>query len=311
MSPTGPHIDLPDAGSDVWSEWLLHHRQADDPAYAGVLEAIIGGYVDRVLDGAELVAGMTLVDVGSGEGVVAFRAIDRIGPSLRAILTDISAPMLRYAETMAAKRNVRSQCSFLAAGADKLEGIVDASVDFVVTRASLAYVTNKKAAIGEFFRILRPGGRLSVCEPILQDEAFYVRALRNRVEDQSQPPDRFLTLLHRWKAAQFPDTAEACARSPLTNYSERDVLNMVRAAGFNQAHLQLHIDVVPSPITSWDVFIGSSPHPWAPSLKQLFAEKFTPDERDFLEHMVRPTIEAGKNFTNDRVMYLQAQKPNS
>ena len=44
-------------------------------------------------------------------------------------------------------------------------------------------------------------------------------------------------------------------------------------------------------------------------MKQIFAEKFTPYERDFLEHMVRPTVESGKNFTNDRVVYLQAQKP--
>jgi arsenite methyltransferase len=306
---TDTMTDFPDIGSDVWSEWLLHHRQADDPAYASVVQATVDGYVDRVLDGAQLVAGMTLVDVGSGEGVVAFRALERMGASLRVILTDISTPMLRYAEAVAAKRNLRAQCTFLECGADKLSGIADASVDVVVTRASLAYVADKKAAIGECFRILRPGGRLSICEPILQDEAFYVRVLRNRVEDKSQPPDRFLTLLHRWKAAQFPDTAEACATSPITNYSERDVLNMVRAAGFNQIHLQLHIDLVPSLITSWDVFIGSSPHPWAPSLKQIFAEKFTPDEREFLEHMVRPTVESGKNLTNDRIVYIQAQRP--
>lgn len=311
MSSVNSHAapDLCNIGSDVWSDWLLHLRQADDAAYARVVQGIVERYADRVLDGAPLDAGMTLVDVGAGEGVVAFRAIDRIGPSLRVILTDISAPMLRYAEVVAAKRNIRSQCRFLECGADKLNGIADSSVDVVVTRASLAYVADKKSAMREFFRILRPGGRLSICEPILQDEAFYVRALRNRVEDKSQPPDRFLTLLHRWKAAQFPDTAETCATNPLTNYSERDVLNMVRTAGFDQIHLQLHIDVVPSPISQWEVFMGSSPHPWAPTLKQLFAEKFTSDEREFLERMVRPTVESGKNFTNDRVMYLQAQKP--
>ena len=300
--------ELSDIGSDVWSDWLLHRRQADDAAYARGVQGAAERYADQVLDGAQLVAGMTLVEVGAGEGVVAFRAIDRIGSSLRVILTDISVPMLRYAEAVAAKRNLRSQCAFLECGGDRLTGIADASVDVVVTRASLAYVADKKSAIGECFRILRPGGRLSICEPILQDEAFYVRVLRNRIDDSSRPPDRFLTLLHRWKVAQFPDTAEACAQRPLTNYGERDVLNMVRGAGFDQIHLQLHIDVVPSLITSWDVFIGSSPHPWAPSLKQIFAEKFTPDEQAFLERMVRPTVESGKNFTNDRVMYLQAQK---
>jgi ubiquinone/menaquinone biosynthesis C-methylase UbiE len=217
--------------------------------------------------------------------------------------------MLGYAESVAVQRNVRAQCTFLRCTADNLKGIADASVDVVATRAVLAYVADKRAALVECFRILKPGGRLSIAEPILQDEALYARALRRRVEDQSQPVDRRLTLLHRWKAAQFPDTEEACAKSPIANYSERDLLNMVRGAGFAQIHLQLHIDVVPSLITSWEVFLGSSPHPWAPSLKQILAERFTPDERQFFEQMVRPTVESGKNVTTDRAMYLQAQRP--
>ncbi len=302
-------VEKHDLEPDVWSEWLLHRRHADDPAYAQVVQAVVEGYADRVLEGAQLADGMTLVDVGAGEGLVAFRAIDRIGPSLRVILTDVSAPMLGYAESVAVQRNVRAQCTFLRCTADNLKGIADASVDVVATRAVLAYVADKRAALVECFRILKPGGRLSIAEPILQDEALYARALRRRVEDQSQPVDRLLTLLHRWKAAQFPDTEEACAKSPIANYSERDLLNMVRGAGFAQIHLQLHIDVVPSLITSWEVFLGSSPHPWAPSLKQILAERFTPDERQFFEQMVRPTVESGKNVTTDRAMYLQAQRP--
>jgi arsenite methyltransferase len=191
----GNEMESHDLASDVWSEWLLHHRHADDPAYAQVVQAAVEGYADRVLEGAQLAAGMTLVDVGAGEGLVAFRAIDRIGPSLRVIHTDLSAPMLRYAESAALQRNVGPQCTFLECRADNLKGIADASVDVVATRAVLAYVADKKAALGEFLRILKPGGRLSIAEPILQDDAFYARALRRRVEDQSQPVDRFLTLL--------------------------------------------------------------------------------------------------------------------
>jgi arsenite methyltransferase len=296
-------------GSDVWSEWLLHHRHADDPAYGRLVQAVVEGYADRVLEGGRLAAGMTLVDVGAGEGLVAFRAIDRIGPSLRVTLTDVSAPMLRYAESLALQRKVRAQCTFLERSADNLEGIADSSVDVVTTRAVLAYVADKTAALREFWRILKPGGRLSIAEPVLQDDAFYARALRRRIEDRSQPPDQFLTLLHRWKAAQFPDTPEAAAKSPIANYSERDLLNMVRAAGFAEIHLQLHIDVVPSLVTSWDVFLGISPHPWAPTLRQILTEQFSAEERQFFERILRPTVESGKNVSTDRSMYLQAQKP--
>jgi len=300
-------IDGP--ASDEWSEWLLRRRHGEDPAYARVVQKVVEGYADRVLDGAQLAPGMTLVDVGAGEGLIAMRAIDRVGPSLRVTVTDVSEAMLRYAQSIAIQRKVDAQCTFLHCSADQLGAIADSSVDVVATRAVLAYVTNKMAALAEFFRILKPGGRISIAEPVLQDEAFYARALRRRVEDQSQPVDRFLTLLHRWKSAQFPDTEEACARSPIANYSERDFLNWVRAAGFAQIHLQLHIDVTPSLITSWDVFLKTSPHPWAPSLQQIFDEKFSVDDRQYFEGAVRQTVESGTNLSTDRAMYLQAQKP--
>jgi arsenite methyltransferase len=310
-----PTLDPPkadterDLKSDVWSEWLLHYRHAGDPIYAKIVHEVVKGYADKVLDGAQLDAGMTLVDIGAGEGLVAFRAIGRIGTSLRVILTDISAPMLRYAESVAVKLDVRPQCTFLECSAENLVGIADASVDVVTTRAVLAYVPDKKAALGECFRILKPGGRLSIAEPVLQDEAFHARALRRRVEDKSLTMDRFLTLLHRWKAAQFPDTELACAQSPITNYSERDLLNMVGGAGFVNIHLQFHIDVTPSRVTTWEIFIGTSPHPGAPTLGQILSERFTPDEREFFERLVRPTVESGRNITTERALYLQARRP--
>ena len=270
---------------------------------------MVAGYADRVLEGLQLAAGTTLVDLGTGEGLVAFRAIDRVGASLKVILTDVSAPLLRYAESVAVQRKVRAQCTFVECSAENLSAIADASADAVASRAVLAYVADKKAALRECFRILKPGGRLSIAEPVLQDDAFYARALRARVEDAARPDDPFVILLHRWKAAQFPDTEQACADSPIANYSERDLLNLVRGVGFGETHLQLHIDVAPSLITSWEIFLGTSPHPWAPSLKQIMQERFSPEERQLFEQIVRPTIESGRNMNTERAVYLQAQKP--
>ena len=299
-----------DSQSDVWSEWLLHHRHGDDCAYGAVVRDVVAGYADRVLDAAQLSPGMTLADIGAGEGLIAFRAIDRIGPSLSVILTDISAPMLRHSEALAVQREVRNQCTFLECSAEKLGEIADSSVDVVTTRAVLAYVADKKAAVREFYRVLKPGGRISLAEPIFQDEAFYVRALKARI-DAPVPgrDDRFLRLLHRWRATQFPDTADEFAKSPIVNYSERDLINFIRVSGFTEIHLQLHIDVTPSPVTSWEVFLHSSPHPWAPPLSVILAERFTAHERQYFETIVRPIVESGKNISTDRVAYLNAIKP--
>ncbi|MDR3416571.1 MAG: methyltransferase domain-containing protein [Nevskia sp.] len=147
-------VPCADAPSDLWSDWLLHRRHGGDPAYGEAVRRAVERYADRVLDGARLRPDMVLADVGAGEGLIAFRAIDRLGPSLRVILTDVSQPMLRHAEDTASRLSVRSQCRFLRCGAERLEGIEDASVDVVATRSVLAYVADKQAALAEFRRVL-------------------------------------------------------------------------------------------------------------------------------------------------------------
>ena len=298
-----------DTPSDVWSQWLLYGRYGDDPAFAEIVRSEVERYADRVLDAAQLAPGMTLADVGSGEGLVAFRAIDRVGPTLRVLVTDVSAPLLRHAEELAIGRRVRDQCTFLQCPADKLDAIADGSVDVVTTRAALAYVPEKSAALREFHRVLKPGGRISIAEPIFQDDAFVATALRMQVETKSDHLQaRFLPLLHRWKAAQYPDTNQKIADSPIANYSERNLFDFVRGAGFVRIHLELHIDMLPSIVTSWEVFLAGSPHPWAPPLNIILEEQLTPEERLFFEQIMRPIVESPDSVTTTRVAYLQATK---
>jgi ubiquinone/menaquinone biosynthesis C-methylase UbiE len=296
--------------ADLWSQWLLHGRYADDPQFQQAVDKMVDRYVGHLLDGAQLAAGQTLLDVGTGEGLVAFRAIERVGPTLSVWLTDASEPMLRHAEAQAAGRGVDSQCKFLQCPADHLDGIVDASVDVVVTRSVLAYVSDKVAALREFHRVLKPGGRISLAEPVYQDDALAASAVRAVIE--SNPPERvspMTVLLHRWKAAQYPDSEQKILESPIANYSERDMVRFAQLAGFAELHLELHIDVQPSIVRSWNVFINSSPHPLAPPLSVIMSEHFTAEERQLFERTMRPVIEDPKAVTTDRMLYLTARKP--
>jgi arsenite methyltransferase len=296
--------------ADLWSHWLLHQRHANDAQFEEAVHAMVSRYVERLLDGAQLAAGQTLLDVGTGEGIVAFRAIERVGPTLRVWLSDASEPMLRHAESRAAERGVRGQCTFLHCPADHLQGIADASMDVVVTRAVLTYVTDKSAALREFHRVLKPGGRISLAEPVYQDDALAASALRAAID--CGPPESvspLTVLLHRWKAAQFPDTEEKMLQSPIANYSERDMLRFAQTAGFTELHVELHIDTRPSIVRSWSVFIDSSPHPLAPPLRVIMAEQFTEAERQLFERGMRPAIEDPNAVTTDRMLYLTARKP--
>jgi arsenite methyltransferase len=296
--------------SDEWSRWLLHVRYGGDPALEREIRGELASFADRVLDGARLEPGMTLADIGSGEGLVAFRAIERVGPALRVILTDISTPMLRHAEALAAERGIHGQCSFVACGADDLAGLQSASVDVVTTRAVLAYVADKAAALREFNRVLKPGGRISLAEPIFQDDAFMACALKQQIDSpQQHSSDPLRPLLHRWKAAQFPDTLEKVSASPITNYSERTLFDLARTNGFERIHMELHVDMLPSKMQAWEVFLETSPHPWAPPLSKILAEQFTAAERVTFEQSMRPLVESGGAHSIIRTAYLHAVKP--
>ncbi len=296
--------------SDEWSRWLLHHRHGGDAVWKQRVDIAIADYADRVIEACHLAPQATLVDIGTGDGVVAFRAIRRVGPGLHAVLTDISGPLLRHARQRAAEQGFGGQCSFLRASAEDLRAIPDASVDAVVARAALAYVADKPAAVREFFRVLKPGGRVSLCEPLLQEAALDTIALHKMANERGAiPGHELLPLLHRWKAAQFPDTLEALMADPLSNYSERDLFAFFQASGFVNTHLELHLDARRAEARTWETFLQASPHPWAPPQGTLLRERFSEAEQQLIEGLIRPGVEAGGEGAVERIIFVNATKP--
>lgn len=296
--------------TDEWSSWLLNDRHGGDLTHELELRERVMRFADRVLDALSLRSDMTLLDVGTGDGLLALRAIERVGPGLRAVLTDISAPLLRRAQANASQRGVSQQCRFVEGTAEQLDGIDDVSIDAVGTRAVLAYVRDKPKALAEFMRVLKPGGRLSIAEPMLQDDALNAVALRRIVDANGSGPNlAVMRLLHKWKSAQFPDTTAALALNPLVNFSERDLFALVRDAGFQDIHLELHMDLRRAEGIPWATFLASSPHPWAPTLNKILAENFSPEERVAFEHLLRPAVESGVDDSVERQVFLTARKP--
>src|SRR3954466_16184403 len=126
--------------------------------------ANLAGVRDRVLDGAGLREGETLLDVGCGEGLIGFGALERGAGHV--VFSDISDDLLDFCREAADELGFAERCTFVRAAADDLGAIEGASVDVVATRSVLIYVAEKERAFAEFFRALRPGGRAAIWEPI-------------------------------------------------------------------------------------------------------------------------------------------------
>jgi arsenite methyltransferase len=284
---------------DIWAEWLAVHRYGGDQAVRERMLEETAVFREQVLDRAGLAEGETLLDVGCGEGLIGFGALERGAGHV--VFSDISGDCLEFCREAAAALGVSGRCSFVEAGAENLGCVEDASVDVVTTRSVLIYVGDKARAFAEFFRVLRPGGRVSLFEPInrfgmeQRKQGFWgypgdglaeLAARVDRVYEEVQPPD-----------------------DPMLDFDERDLVRLAEDAGFFPVELDVHAVVRRSEPRPWDAFLNSAGNPKIPTIGEAIDTALAPEERDrFVEHL-RPLVEEGKGVWRMAQAYLRAEKP--
>src|SRR2546422_3929055 len=122
---------------DCWAEWLLHRRFGGNPALERLHMERLRATRDRVLDRARVLRGETLLDVGCGDGLIAFGALER-GAGL-VLFSDLSQDLLEESRRLATELGVVDSCRFVCAAADDLGQVESESVDVVTTRSVLIY----------------------------------------------------------------------------------------------------------------------------------------------------------------------------
>lgn len=231
---------------DRWHRWLLDVRHGGDVAYRERMLSELYQVRDKVLDRADLQPGETLLDVGTGAGLIAFGALDRLGPSARVIFSDISADLLDHCRAAVEEGGQLNRCEFVVAGADQLASVADASVDVVTTRSVLIYVRDKAAAFAEFRRVLRPGGRVSIHEPINVLMGVCNPLLRYGY-DLSPIAGIARKLDARFASLRPP------GQDPMLDFDDRDLVRLAEQADLDEVSLDLSVTVRPRrPAVAWD-----------------------------------------------------------
>lgn len=113
---------------DQWAEWLLHRRYGGNPAELQRTLDYLYPVRDRVLANADLAEGEPVLDVGCGDGLIAFGALERVGESGQVIFSDISQYLLDLDQTHAEQQGLGERCRFVRMSADDLSPIETASV---------------------------------------------------------------------------------------------------------------------------------------------------------------------------------------
>jgi arsenite methyltransferase len=156
---------------------------------------------------ADLKPGETVLDLGSGGGIDCFLAARKVGPQGRVIGLDMTPDMIKLARRNAKKLGMANV--IFDYGEMEEIPLQDTSVDVIISNCVINLSPDKDAVFGEAYRVLRPGGRLSVSDMVVDGDLPQV------IRDN----------LNAWAG---------CLAGAL---DESDYLSKIRAAGFERVEV--------------------------------------------------------------------------
>jgi len=252
---------------------------------------------------AKLRPGERIVDLGAGTGLLALEARRRVKGSGYVVAIDISGDALSECRRQAEPAENVALLACVVGDAVHLP-LASQSVDVVVTRSALIYPLDKQAAVREFYRVLKPGGRASIFEPI--------NAVGGRARNRLRASGFYNELQPEWGEIQkHYEAHKQDWYGTMVGWDERDLIGWFEAAGFSSVKMSYEFTsgVRTRKPKKVDVaaYIRSHPNPNTPSYEEVAREVLGDRAADYLDRYAKFLLNAGGEISTSASVYLVAR----
>lgn len=256
-----------------WTQWLKQNRFAGQtPEMIEQTTKWLEAVRDVILVYAEILPHETIIDIGCGTGLLAFKALEMQNCQGKVIFSDKFQDCLDDCKKILDESGVTSGYEMLLSPCEHI-ALPESSVHKALMRSVLVHIVNKQPAISEIYRILKPGGKFCAFEPIIRSNTRYWQILDS---------------MYIEKYEDFKRIENEMMENPLDslcNFDEDTLKMNLEIAGFSVPEVKLQevssrYTVQAGMVTEW---FNNPPSPGQPSTKERYLKYF--DEETVNKYM--------------------------
>ena len=256
-----------------WTQWLKQNRFAGQtPEMIEQTTRWLEAVRDVILVYAEILPHETVIDIGCGTGLLAFKALELQDCKGKVIFSDKFQDCLDDCKRILDEAGVTQGYEMLLSPCEHI-ALPESSVHKALMRSVLVHIVNKQPAISEIYRILKPGGKFCAFEPVIRSNTRYWEILDPMFID---------------KYEDFKRVENEIMENPLDSLCnfDQDTLKMnLEIAGFSVSDVKVQevaskYVVQAGMVPEW---FNNPPSPGQPSTKERFLKHF--DEKTVNKYM--------------------------
>ena len=281
-----------------WSQWLIKSRFSymTEEQKQQTLNWLLS-VRDAVLNNAAIRPSDTILDIGTGTGLLGFGAFDYIDESGKVIFSDKFEDCIDSCKQLAKDLNITKPHDFLVSDCCNIK-LHSNSINRAVMRSVLVHIFEKQQAFSEIYRVLKPLGVFSAFEPVISSNTRCWELV----------PENSLSDYNDFKRAE--EECMTAQDDPLTNFDETTIAELLKEVGFSQRIIDKQVVESTYTVQSGmvETWLTTPPSPTAKSMKEKFLLYFEEAKVNNYIKELQAALENKPVCIKSNALYIKAVK---